>query len=236
MSMPPRTTIPMANGNQLAEITREARQQLSAIQGYTEMVEEEVTDQIPSLLGDLSNIREATERLTELVTRLEQEVANARTLASVDPLTGIPNRRAFFEQGAHAFNDLEPVSLILLDVDKFKHINDHYGHLVGDEVLAAVVERFQRAVRDRDMLARLAGDEFVLLLPGATYDVAMAVAARLRQKVTREPVRTSAGLVPVTVSLGVAERSDDTPELKHLVEAADVAMYNAKRTGRNRVA
>jgi len=228
--------MPITNGDHLAEISRDARQQLSAIQGYTEMVEEEIAEQLPDLLSDLANIREAGKRLTELVATLEQEVAHARTLASVDPLTGIPNRRAFFERGGHLFADVDPVSLILLDIDRFKHINDHYGHLVGDEVLAAVVERFQRAVRDHDMLARLAGDEFVLLLPGATYDVAMAVAARLRQKVTNEPVRTSGGLVSVTVSLGVAERGEATPELKDLVEAADVAMYNAKRTGRNRVA
>lgn len=235
MSMSPRTSIPIASGDQLAEITREARQQLSSIQGYTEMVQEEL-DQASGVLGDLDRIRQAVDRLTEIVAHLEEEAANARTLATVDPLTGIPNRRAFFEHGQMLFDESSVCSLILLDVDKFKHINDHYGHLVGDEVLAAVVERFQRAIRDGDMLARLAGDEFVLLLPGSTYDVAMSVAARLRQKVTSEPVRTSGGLVPVTVSLGVTERADEHRELKQLVESADVAMYDAKRAGRNRVA
>lgn len=231
-----RVTVPITNGDHLAEISREARQQLSAIQCYTETMEEEIAQQLPDLLSDLANIREAGKRLAELVATLEEEVAHVRILASVDPLTGIPNRRAFFERGVHLFAEAEPVSLIMLDIDRFKRINDHYGHLVGDEVLAAVAERFQRAIRDHDMLARLAGDEFITLLPGATYDVAIDVAARLREKVAKQPVHTSGGLVSVTVSLGVAERGDATPELRDLVEAADISMYKAKRTGRNRVA
>jgi diguanylate cyclase (GGDEF)-like protein len=231
-----RLPMPASHSDQLAAVTLEARNQLTSIQGYVEMVEEELAGTSPQVLADLASIRAAGDRLTELVASLEEEVANARNLASVDPLTGIANRRAFFARAESLFATDEAACLILLDVDKFKHINDHYGHIVGDEVLRAVVERFQRAVRDRDMLARLAGDEFVLLLPGADYDVAMAVASRLRQKVTREPVHTSVGLVPVTVSMGVAERNDETPKINDLVERADIAMYNAKRTGRNRVA
>ena len=228
--------MPTSHSDQLAAVTLEARHQLNTIQGYVEMVEEELAGTSPQVMSDLANIRSAGDRLTQLVASLEEEVANARNLASVDPLTGIANRRAFFARAEILFATEEAACLILLDVDKFKHINDHYGHLVGDEVLRAVVERFQRAVRDRDMLARLAGDEFVLLLPGADYDVAMAVASRLRQKVTMAPVQTTAGLVPVTVSMGVASRSAETPTMNCLVERADIAMYNAKRTGRNRVA
>lgn len=234
--MSPRSPITASHSDQLAAVTLEARQQLSAIQGYAELIEEELAEALPELVADMSKIRLAGARLTELVASLEEEVAQARNLASVDPLTGIANRRAFFSHGESLFLEEDHVSLILFDVDKFKAINDDFGHLVGDEVLRAVVERFQRAVRGRDMLARLAGDEFVLLLPGATYAVAMSVAARLRQKVTGEPVHTTARLVPVTVSMGVATRSEATTTLKDLVEAADVAMYNAKRTGRNRVA
>jgi diguanylate cyclase (GGDEF)-like protein len=232
--MAPRSPSANSHSDQLAAVTLEARTLLSAIRGYAEMVQEELVDK-PSLRSDVDNIHTASARLLELVASLEAEVANARNLASVDPLTGIANRRAFFEHAERAFEDGVPMCLLLLDVDKFKDINDHFGHLVGDEVLRAVVERFQRAVRDGDTLARLAGDEFVLLLPGATYDVAMSVASRLRQKVTRQPVHTTAGLVPVTVSMGIAERRGQSA-FKDLVEAADEAMYLAKRAGRDRVA
>ena len=232
--MPPRPTNAPSHSDQLAAVTLDARQQLTAIQGYTEMLGEALEAR-PDIIADLQRITEATHRLVDLVASLEAEVASARNLASVDPLTGIANRRAFFELAERSFDDGAPMCLLLLDVDKFKDINDAYGHLVGDEVLKAVVERFQRAVRDGDTLARLAGDEFVLLLPDATYDVAMAVAARLRQKVSRQPVHTSAGLVPVTVSMGVAERRGHL-SLKALVESADEAMYLAKRAGRDRVA
>jgi len=232
--MSQRTPAPTPS-DQLAAVTLEARQELSAIQGYAEMLAEELAER-PSVLADLGRIRAAGDRLTQLVASLEEQVALARDLASVDPLTGIANRRAFFEQAGPAFEADAPLCLILLDLDRFKDINDEHGHLVGDEVLRAVVERCQRGIRTGDTLARLAGDEFVLLLPGATRDIAMAIARRLRERMTRQPVHTSGGLVDVTLSMGVAERTEETESMDALVEAADEAMYAAKRTGRDRVA
>jgi len=225
----------LSPSDQLAEVTLEARQELAAIQGYVEMLGEELADR-PDVLSDLDRIHAAGDRLTQLVAVLEQQVANARNLASVDALTGIANRRAFFEIGEKAFEEEGPLCLVLLDLDRFKAINDAHGHLVGDEVLRAVVERCLRGIRNGDTLARLAGDEFVLLLPGSSKEVALAVARRLRARMTQQPVTTSAGLVTVTMSMGVAERSADTGSLRDLVEAADAQMYLVKRTGRDRVA
>ncbi len=219
----------------LAEVTMEARQALAVIQGYAEMLQEELLDDRPDVLDDLSRIRGAGERLTALVASLEEQVAEARDLASIDPLTGIANRRSFYEACLQAMKSDGPVSLMLLDLDKFKNINDHYGHLVGDEVLKAIVDRAMGGIRNGDLLARLAGDEFVLLLPGATLDVALDVAHRLRKRVTTQPVNTSGGLIPVTLSVGVAERSDDILQVEALIQAADQAMYRAKGSGRNRV-
>jgi len=226
---------PPTPSDQLAQVTLAARQELAAIQGYAEMLTEELADR-PEIIEDLGHIRVAGDKLTQLVASLEEQVAHARDLASVDPLTGVANRRAFFEIGQLAFAVDAPLCLVLLDLDRFKDINDTHGHIVGDEVLRAVVERCQRGIRNGDTLARLAGDEFVLLLPGASRDIALAVAQRLRAKMTRQPVHTSAGLITVTMSLGVAERDDDTADLQALIEAADEAMYAAKRTGRDRVA
>jgi diguanylate cyclase (GGDEF)-like protein len=219
----------------LAEVTMEARQALAVIQGYAEMLQEELIDDRPDVLDDLNRIRGAGDRLTALVASLEEQVAEARDLASIDPLTQIPNRRAFYEACDEALRAEGPVSLMLLDLDKFKQINDHYGHLVGDEVLKSIVDRAMGGIRQGDVLARLAGDEFVLLLPNATLDVAVEVASRLRKRVTTQPVNTSGGLIPVTLSVGVAERGPHITTVESLIQAADQAMYLAKGSGRNRV-
>lgn len=233
----------MANGSPrtrpdalLTQVTLEARQALDVIQGYAGLLYEEIAEDRPDVLDDIERIQEAGSRLTELVASLEEQVAAARDLASIDPLTGIPNRRRFYELCNLEMAHDQPLSLMLVDLDRFKSINDRYGHLVGDEVLKAMVDRALRGIRDGDVLARLAGDEFVLLLPGADTQTALQVAHRLRRRIATQPVNTSAGLIPVTLSLGVAERTDDMHHVDQLIQAADHAMYSAKGAGRDAVA
>lgn len=163
-------------------------------------------------------------------------------VATVDPLTGLRNRRwlddAFVRQLDRTRRAGRPLSLLMIDVDYFKTINDECGHLVGDEVLRHLGQVLAGSLRPQDLLARFGGEEFAVLLPNVDEERAQSVAERLRQAVERAPSAPGGGMRPrVTVSIGVATLSaDDTePATATLLHRADQALYRAKQTGRNRV-
>ena len=169
-------------------------------------------------------LREGNERLTEL--------------AATDDLTGLLTRR-FLESHlrglvAGATRHGRALSLVVLDVDNFKAINDTQGHAVGDRVLRAVVERVRARIRADDLLGRWGGDELILVLPDVGFDGAMTVADALRKRIETPAISVGAQPVAVTLSLGAAEwrQGESATEL---VERADLAMYEAKTAGRNRV-
>jgi diguanylate cyclase (GGDEF)-like protein len=226
---------PIVRSDLLRDLTREARDQLSAIDGFSELLAEDVGNACPASLSDIARIREAAARVLDLVTLLEKQVDSERAEAARDPLTGIANRRALHAHGEVLFCSHAEISVVLIDVDRFKDINDRFGHLVGDDVLKGVVERCRRAVRDSDLLGRLAGDEFLLLLPDTPHHEALRVAHRVRAGISSRPMSTSKGLVSVTASVGVACRDGSDETLAVLVERADRAMYTAKTDGRDRV-
>jgi diguanylate cyclase (GGDEF)-like protein/PAS domain S-box-containing protein len=163
----------------------------------------------------------------------EQEL---RERAEKDYLTGIYNRRAFFEilesevERARRYN--RPLSVVMLDIDHFKKINDTYGHAVGDEVLKATTEVLQRSVRLSDVLARIGGEEFVILVPETSLDHTLELAGKVRRSIE------SSALLPhgakVTISFGIAEL-DENVSIDELMRRADEALYLAKSNGRNRV-
>ncbi|MFL5579140.1 MAG: tetratricopeptide repeat protein [Gemmatimonadaceae bacterium] len=159
----------------------------------------------------------------------------------VDDLTGVPLRRAFLDRTAAALAELGadsgPVSLLVIDVDHFKLVNDRYGHLQGDGVLRMVADLLRRNVRDTDLVARYAGDEFVALLPGTGTELALEVAERLRQAVHASPcpMRDGSGSVQVSLSIGVATAPHHGDAVESLFAAADRALYESKRRGRNSV-
>ena len=159
--------------------------------------------------------------------------------ATVDALTGLRNRRwlndAFARQLLRSMNTGQAVSLLMFDADRFKRINDTYGHLVGDEVLVHVGQTLASGLRPLDLLARYGGEEFAALLPNVTSADALAAAERLRHAVESHPPQTAAGvLADVTVSIGVATASADAPpSLLALLERADAALLEAKHSGRN---
>lgn len=160
-----------------------------------------------------------------------------RRLAQEDVLTGIANRRYFSTEAERAMHAVErdgqPLSLLLLDLDHFKDINDQYGHNVGDQVLAEMVRRLREVLRKSDLPGRWGGEEFIALLHGDA-DAAIAVAERVRQAVADTPFVTSQGPVAVTLSGGCAShRPGDS--LSRLVGRADRALYAAKHGGRNRI-
>lgn len=162
-----------------------------------------------------------------------------RGLASTDPLTGMANRRQFNETGGAVLRqtraDALQMSVLMLDIDYFKAINDRYGHHVGDVVLQTFAQRCHSKLREQDLLARLGGEEFAVLLPGTSADEAAMMAERLRAAIAVAPIMADDQQIPVTVSIGGATRNAEDQALGELLACADQALYAAKNAGRNRV-
>ncbi|MCK9200780.1 MAG: GGDEF domain-containing protein [Gallionella sp.] len=167
--------------------------------------------------------------------RTDREVLE---LAMTDSLTGIPNRRALMELAEHALarRGGSPMTLMMIDVDHFKRINDTYGHPVGDTVLRQVTRLLAGRLRGGDVLGRYGGEEFCVLAPDTDAEGARTLAESLREIIAFKTLSSENGPVQVTVSIGVACCPDDKArELKDLLAEADAALYAAKEAGRNRV-
>jgi diguanylate cyclase (GGDEF)-like protein len=159
--------------------------------------------------------------------------------ARTDSLTGVANRRRIMQLGeltfSHAKSTQQPISVLMLDVDHFKHINDQYGHKVGDAVLVELVGIIGTVLRDNDHVGRFGGEEFIIVLPETNHTQALAIAERIRQ-VIEHFNWAGIGVSAVTVSIGIA--SNERSEYKHfsaLLAHADAMLYQAKSEGRNRV-
>lgn len=161
-------------------------------------------------------------------------------LASVDPLTGVLARSALVENGtrmlAEAQRTTRPMSALLLDLDRFKPVNDSLGHEAGDRMLRHLAERAHKVLRGEDLLCRLGGDEFVALLPNTDACGAGVVAERLRESLANAPLVFRGTGIPIPLSIGVAEAGRGELDLQALIKRADEAMYTAKRAGGDRVA
>ncbi len=160
-------------------------------------------------------------------------------MAITDVLTGLYNRRGLFLLGEReierALRYNRPLSALMLDLDHFKQVNDVHGHAIGDQVLCEISQRCLSLVREVDLVSRYGGDEFVLLLSENNLEAACMVAERLREAVAINPIKTEAGEISITASVGVAQANMKTPNLDALIKNADDAMYIAKNSGRNRV-
>ncbi|MCB5160434.1 diguanylate cyclase [Marinomonas algarum] len=168
--------------------------------------------------------------------RLEKKL---ETLANVDSLTGISNRRYFYEQATvefqHATSDQKELAIMMFDVDHFKHVNDHYGHDVGDLVLKRLAQEIRHCLTDKDLFARFGGEEFIVLLTEQAEQEVMRVAESIRARVEGLNIETPSDNVQITVSLGVATLTPQDKKLDALIKKSDVALYDAKKQGRNRV-
>ena len=169
----------------------------------------------------------------------EQLQGELARLEVVDPLTDVPNRRGFYQTLtpwiALARRPGMPTSLIILNLDHFKRVNDNYGHPVGDLVLKAMVDVCKKQLRDSDMMGRLGGAEFAIQLPRTSLEDALMVAERIRHAVAAVPVKAEKAVINMTASLGVTTiRAEDTTV--SLFKRADEALQAAKQGGRNRVA
>ena len=204
-------------------------------------------------LGVNDYIRRPIDR-NELLARMRTQIKRKRynemlrdsvqatiEMAVTDSLTGLHNRRYLDGHLAGLFDKAlgreKPLSLIICDLDRFKSINDEYGHDVGDEVIREFAVRVRKNVRNLDLACRFGGEEFVVVMPDTDIALARIVAERIRLEIATHPfiVKDGAAQLPVTVSLGVStlESANDTPE--KMMKRADVALYNAKRAGRNQV-
>jgi len=178
------------------------------------------------------------ERILNLETRLREYKDQLEILATHDSLTGLLNRRATYQHAEQALllaeQEATSLSLILLDVDHFKAINDQYGHLSGDQALRLVAETILQATRPQDFVGRWGGEEFVLVLPKTSLAEAEKIAEKIRQKMATTTLVLPEGDVRLFVSLGLTSSSPKNPcPLDTLVQQADQALYCAKRQGRN---
>jgi diguanylate cyclase (GGDEF)-like protein len=168
--------------------------------------------------------------------KLLQEV---QRLAITDELTNVLNRRGFDEVANREFGAAKrysrPLSLIMLDIDRFKAINDVYGHPIGDEILIEIAARARTKIRETDYISRYGGEEFLILLTEQKPDNAKTVAERIRKSVAEQPFNTSVGKITVTISIGVTGANSQISSISMMIKTVDKALYKSKENGRNRV-
>ncbi|BCD62759.1 diguanylate cyclase/phosphodiesterase [Nitratiruptor sp. YY08-26] len=209
------------------------------------ITDEKIKNILKKILDELEMLRRENEFLTnELrkyhadVVRLQGELLTARTEAEIDFLTGLVNRRRFERALLEMINDYQnrgyPFALIYLDIDNFKSINDKYGHPSGDQVLKEIALILKTFLRANNIAARVGGEEFAILVPGATAKEGEIVAERLRNVIAQRTFSTLEDEIHVTASFGVTGvRTDDT--IDTIFARVDKAMYDAKNSGKNRV-
>lgn len=160
-------------------------------------------------------------------------------MSITDALTGVANRRHFTERYRLEFNRSQksayPLSVLMIDIDHFKNVNDTYGHLVGDEILVSVAHTITEQLREIDFVARFGGEEFVVFLPETGKEAAMKAAQRVCATVASSEYRAYDEKMHISVSIGAATFPDDSDDKDALIERADAALYAAKEQGRNRV-
>jgi diguanylate cyclase (GGDEF)-like protein len=226
----------------IVETARSQRDRTSAYRSLLRLVGPEgAEEETVTLLGELDAVTSVLHQTREEKVRLIEQLAAAETASQTDALTGIPNRRSLERILASSIDDArgrqEPLSIAILDIDHFKAFNDLHGHETGDLVLRLVVRTVAGALRDGDTVARLGGEEFVVVLPRTDLSTAVKVTDRLRRTLEARDVmnrRSGTSYGKVTASFGVASlNAGETGN--DLLRRADEALYAAKRAGRNRV-
>ncbi|MEQ1438265.1 diguanylate cyclase [Fontimonas sp. SYSU GA230001] len=220
----------------LSSLQDQVRRRLELIGEHLRSYQEREAQRRQQHEADASRMRSRIEELERGAQALRQSAEEGQKLALTDALTGAPNRLAYEHRIQQVFADAgagTPVLLAVWDIDHFKRINDRYGHPAGDKLLRVVAQLLLRNVRSSDFVARIGGEEFVMLLTGTGRHEALARADQLRRTVEGAGFAARGERISVTVSCGLAELvAGDTPE--SLFERADRALYQAKHQGRNR--
>ncbi len=183
------------------------------------------------------DILRALAAFTAIALENEKLFSHVNELATTDSLTGLVNRRRIFEYGECEFTRYKiyksPLSVVMIDIDKFKSINDTYGHVAGDVILKNVSQEFLGAIRTTDILGRIGGDEFLLILPDTNLEEAMEMARRIHNTVLKKSYNIDGGWISIKACLGVAELNLTDDSIEDAVKRADLALYMGKRAGGN---
>jgi diguanylate cyclase (GGDEF)-like protein/PAS domain S-box-containing protein len=184
--------------------------------------------------------KKSDDELVKLIKRLNETQTHLKHMAITDELTGLRNRRYIVERLEEEFQRAKrtgrPLSLIMLDIDHFKKINDAHGHLFGDLVLQVVSVRMKEALRKHDLIGRVGGEEFLVVCPESSLEDTVVVAERIRKVIRREAISDGVREAAVALSAGVTMLRDDDRSSDKFFSRADTALYKAKEQGRNRVA
>jgi len=207
-----------------ADVRRACRRAEEALQKANEELEAKVEERTHDLVRTNLQLRKAIHKL--------------KKLSREDSLTGLLNRRMILERATAEWvrwrRYASPFSIMIIDVDDFKSINDHYGHLVGDEVLKLIANTIKRSIRAVDMVGRLGGEEFVVVMPETSAEGALAASQNILNHVRQAQLRTDVFSIQITVSIGIAAISRDDKNFDGVLQRADVALYAAKRQGKDR--
>lgn len=177
-----------------------------------------------------------TYHIAQMSLRLAHTQEELRHLANTDPLTRLSNRRSFFHKAEKLLEtETDPATLLVIDADHFKELNDSYGHAVGDKALVTIADILRSSFRRSDLICRVGGEEFAVLIPGMNVAQAEDLAVRLVAKVAASPLSEPNAVIEYSVSCGIADTTV-SKDMQALFKAADDAMYLAKKQGRNRVA
>ena len=215
----------------------------TACERFSSVEQEEAKPGKGSVVGMLAQIVEANDDLQQRLGRAEttlqnqaEEIAGYMSEARTDPLTGLPNRRVFDDEITRRMAELRrsgnPISVLLADIDFFKRFNDQYGHQAGDSVLQQVARTLKETMRESDLVARIGGEEFAVILPSSEEPRACQAAKRARQAIEHAAFQFEGQPLHVSISCGAAQASRDE-DISSLVKRADQAMYASKDAGRN---
>lgn len=221
------------------EYARRKEKEISSIE--ERLPEGELSHLLSELLMHVRDIKAQNERFLKdveeqhyIIERLREKLEQAEAEANIDYLTNTFNRRSFERALKECFDEYKkrktPFSLVFIDLDGFKKINDMYGHSVGDMVLARASFLLRKSLRARDILARWGGDEFAILMPGTTKEQAIRVAERLKRKLEDMHVIVKGQRLKITFSYGVVEVSDKYKDLEEMIREADELMYENKKS------
>jgi diguanylate cyclase (GGDEF)-like protein len=222
------------SSGELQLLANQLNSMASELQSYTESLEQKVEERA-------AEVRQKNHELEQVNTRLKEAVSKLEELARTDALTGISNRRFLMEilvfELKRSQRTPRPLSLLMIDVDHFKRVNDLQGHIVGDSVLQQLASNLASNLRSTDVVARYGGEEFVVLLFDTALEIAIEVAEKIRQNIENLTFHDWDDNVHgrITVSIGLAGYPNDAQEAKELIIRADRALYTAKKGGRNRV-
>lgn len=208
-----------------------------ALRQVIQMLQKDTALMAESMDGLSQSLESSRDEIDELRRQLE----NARAEAMVDPLTGVMNRRGFDANMQQAIEmslqTSTPLSLVVLDIDRFKRINDTYGHLFGDKVISGLAAVLRANIKGKDIVARLGGEEFGLVLPETDHDGARQLSEKIRRMMELSKIRRldkNEQIGGITISLGVATLAEGE-DVTTLMDRADKALYASKENGRNRV-